>query len=556
MLDMQPRHISLGELLHGRLFRIPQYQRAYSWQRKHREDLFEDIRRTWGKGDDGHHFMATIVGLRLEKRTIITDEHQVIEIVDGQQRITTLILLFKAIAKALDPTDDIESKIGQELKGTLVKSDDASLLLLQTNHDSSGYFADYLREGKHPPSGTVDILADRELLQAIEECERFVVQWQDAGQSLVDLVTLLKNRLTVVFHEIGDEALVYSVFEVLNSRGLVVSWFDRLKSMLMAIVFEADTGNKSELIDEVHQLWADIYRCVGLRMGVSTESLRIAATLKLDTRPNRPLSEEDAVELLVSQSKDGPAKVIETTKWLKVVTEAVDRLFADRRINAVTSIAQARLVAAAVHLRSDLTEETKIEVLRRWENVSFRIYGMFRKDARTAVGDYVRLAWRIVKEKLPADRILQGLSRIGADYPIAEAVDCLRNEDCYTDWQEELRYFIYRYEEHLARKAGQKYDNEQWTRIWLSSAARSIEHILPQKSTVGYVHRLGNLMVLPPGLNSSLGAKAPEAKAEDYTKTGLLVAQEVAGQLSNWSRPTIAAREDLLLQWALEEWAD
>ena len=174
MLDMQPRHISLGELLHGRLFRIPQYQRAYSWQRKHRGDLFEDIRRTWGKGDDGHHFMATIVGLRLEKRTIITDEHQVIEIVDGQQRITTLILLFKAIAKALDPIDDIESKIGQELDGTLVKSDEASLLLLQTNHDSSGYFADYLRTGNHPPSGTAEILADRELLQAIEECEEFV----------------------------------------------------------------------------------------------------------------------------------------------------------------------------------------------------------------------------------------------------------------------------------------------------------------------------------------------------------------------------------------------
>ncbi len=123
-------------------------------------------------------------------------------------------------------------------------------------------------------------MADRELLSGIDDCEKLVGDWQSDGNSLEELVSLLKNRLTFVFHEIGDEALVYSVFEVFNSRGLDVSWFDRLKSMLMAIVFEADTGNKSEIIDEVHQLWTNIYRCVGLRLGMSTESLRFAATLR------------------------------------------------------------------------------------------------------------------------------------------------------------------------------------------------------------------------------------------------------------------------------------
>ena len=74
--------------------------------------------------------------------------------------------------------------------------------------------------------------------------------------------------------------------------------FDSLKSMLMAIVFEADTGNKSEIIHEVHQLWADIYGYLGIRLGKSTEALRFAATLRLEHRPNRPLGEEDAGILL------------------------------------------------------------------------------------------------------------------------------------------------------------------------------------------------------------------------------------------------------------------
>jgi len=564
MIDIQPRHVTLDQMFYGRLFRIPQYQRSYSWHKKQRQDLFEDIRRTWAAGKDRSHFMATIVGLRREKRTIMTKEHQVTEVVDGQQRITTLVLLLKAIAKAIDRSEPGGERIGQELDETLVKPDKASLLLLQTNHDSSHYFADYLRTGNHPSSGSAESLADHELLLAIEACEKFVVDWKSDTNSLEDLVSLLKNRLTFVFHEIGDEAVVYTVFEVLNSRGLEVSWFDRLKSMLMAIVFEAETGNKSEIIDEVHQLWTDIYGCVGLRLGLNDESLRFAATLRTPNCPNRPLSEEDATELLRAQSKGGPDKVLETTKWLKAVTEAVDRLRADRRRNAVTQIAQARLVATAVNLRQDLSEDEKTNILRRWENVTFRIYGMFKRDARTAVGDYVRLAWRIIKQKLPAAEILKKLSGIGAGFPIAGAVKNLERTNCYEGWQEELRYFFYRYEEHLARKAGQTFNNEQWNRIWQSSATDSIEHIRPQswwpsvglESEPNEVHRLGNLLILQPRLNYKLGAKAPEEKADAYRNTGLLLAQEAADCLDGWNFDATGERETALLEWALQEWAD
>ena len=104
MMQIQPQHVSFGELIHGRLFRIPHYQRAYSWRRLHRAALFEDIRRTRQGGEDRQHFMATIVGLRRGKLTIVIDEYQVIEVVDGQQRITTLVLLLKCIAQALDRT--------------------------------------------------------------------------------------------------------------------------------------------------------------------------------------------------------------------------------------------------------------------------------------------------------------------------------------------------------------------------------------------------------------------------------------------------------------------
>ena len=565
MIDIQPKHITLAQLFQGRLFRIPQYQRSYSWRRKQRQDLFADIQRVYEYGEDRSHFMATVVGLRRKVETIGTTAHEFIDVVDGQQRITTLILLLKAIAGAIDSTESSHNKVRDELNQTLIKDDSATLLLLQTNHDSSDYFASYLIHGNHPSSEQARTVADRELLAAMEDCEQFVTQWHAAGHSLIELVTLIKNRLTFILHEISDEALVYTVFEVLNSRGLDVPWFDRLKSMLMAVVFEK-AANRAEIIDVVHSLWAQIYDCVGLRLGLSTESLRFAATLRNPNCPSRPLGEQAAALLLHKQSRDGPEQVIDTTRWLKRVTTAVDNLMANRRADTVTRIGQARLLATAIYLREDLTEYEKSRLLGRWERVTFRIYGMYRKDARWAVGDYVRLAWRIMNEELSVDRILEGLSKIGNTFPVKGAVDSLRNTDCYTYWGEELRYFLHRYEEHLSREAGQKFDNEQWERIWATTSAKSIEHVQPQswwpsqhmESVEGSMHSLGNLLLLPPGLNSQLKDKPPQEKVEAYTKTGLLIAQEVTEVVSTsgWSLETIMHRETHLLDWAIREWAD
>ena len=559
MIDIRPEYVTLAQLFQNRLFRIPQYQRSYSWHSKQRQDLFGDIRQIRENGGGRPHFMATVVGLKHNSQVIGTTDHEFIDIVDGQQRITTLILLLKAIELVID-----DNAVRDEISKSLIKDDKATLLLLQTNHDKSDYFANYLKQGEHPPSSEAGNIADRELLEAIEESEAFVHSWQDSEAPLVELVTLLKNRLTFIFHQINDEALVYTVFEVLNSRGLGVSWFDRLKSMLMAIVFEGE-GNRTEIIDRVHSLWREIYDCVGLRLGLSTESLRFAATLHSISTPNRPMGEEDAAMLLHRQSEGGPDQVIETCRWIKDVTEVVDQLAADSRISAVTAIVQARLLAAAIYLRKDLKQHEKDVLIAIWEKVTFRIYGMYGRDARTAVGDYVRLAWRVINERLSIENILEGILNIGEQFPIEGAVKNLRNSNCYTSWGDELRYFLHRYEEHLQRKGGQNYQNEHWRHIWTNTAARSIEHIRPQswwsshgrEGDEGRMHGLGNLLLLPPGLNSRLQDRPEREKADDYTKTGLLIAQEVADivEESGWNLTEIKNRETHLLRWAAQEWA-
>lgn len=565
-MQIQPQFQSLGALFAGRLFRIPEYQRAYAWQAKQRRDLFADIEKVHASANDSMHFMATIVGLRRKKVKISADEFIEVEVVDGQQRLTTLTILLKAISKELNHSDKDQAKHAKEIDSLLVKGDDLSLLLLQTNHDSSHIFVDYLREGAAPSEKPRKTAADQNLADAVAECEDFVEHWvTESNRDLIELLAIIRNRLTVIFHEIEDEALVYTVFEVLNSRGLDVTWFDKLKSILMAIVFEhGQRGTKKQIIEELHELWKAIYTTIGLRQSLNKETLRFAGTLRFASAPSRPLNEEDAVQVLAAQCENNPKKVVSCTKWILRVTEAEDRILADHRLRAPTEIVQARLVAVAIILRKFPSADENT-LLRCWERVTFRIFGMGRRDARTKVGDYVRLAWRISNEELGFKVVLEQLRQIGDDFPIREVAKELFKRDCYQGWTEQLRYFFYRYDEHLAEKSGQYLNQSMWNKIWAEEPSKSIEHIRPQSKgsedsgTSGiFVHRLGNLMMLPPRVNSQLKDSDPKSKAPTYDSCGLLQAIEVGKLLKKekWNRSAVEKREKRLVKWAIAEWGE
>ena len=547
---IQPKFLSLADLLSNRLFRIPQYQRSYSWERKHRDDMFDDIRSIRGE-PDRLHFMATVVGLGRGRKTIVTDEYSVIEVVDGQQRLTTLIILLKAIQLGLNASATGHAKLAGELQDILIKQDELSLILLQMNHDPNGYFAVYLRNGVVFAPDVAQTLADRALLNAIHQCTAFVNGWED----LIQLTSIVKNRLTFIFHEIDDEATVYSVFEVLNSRGLSVPWLDRLKSLLMGIAFEHGSGNKAEIIEELHGIWEGIYKTIGLRQGLSTEALRFAATLKSNGQCSKALGEEDSVAILVAQCEKNPAKAVETSRWMLRVSRAVEDFLTNaHRSKAVTRIAHARLLAVAIGL-SDVPEESKRTLLATWEKISFRVFGLCRKDARTQVGGYVRLAWDCIRSSISATDIEARLLTIGSEeHSIDWAIESIRNTNCYEGWEEELRYIMYRYEE---AHAPSPLTNEQWHRIWEESASHSIEHILAQQTGGKFIHRLGNLMLLPPGMNSRLSDKKPISKVGDYRSTGLFTALEVADtvETKGWKLAQIDERENKILAWVRATWA-
>ncbi|WP_426231723.1 DUF262 domain-containing protein [Pararhizobium sp. DWP3-4] len=553
-MQLNPMHLKVSTLLTGRLFRIPEYQRAYAWGPRQRSDLFHDILDAKISGRE--HFMATVVALSKGDRLIGADQFRTVEIVDGQQRITTLVILFKAIVKALNVSDAVQEKIWRDISELLVKGDDHSLVLLQTNHDSSSVFTDYIRAGAINED-QAKTASDMNLIHAARECEAFVRDWL-LRFPIVELVAVVKNQLSMIYHEIPDEATVYRVFEVLNSRGLDVKWIDKLKSQLMALLFEhVEPGTRQEAVKEMQEIWKQIYQALGQRGNLGDESLRFAGTWSLGQQPNRIISQEDSASALTIAAGVKLNSVIVVGENLKRVVQAVNALDGNVRLRAVTKIVHARFVATAILLRR-FDADVERRLLGTWERVTFRIFGLGGADTRHKIGDYVRLGYKIIADNLDVTKIEAGLADLGTNYDIANV---LKAKDywnqSYEGWTEELRYILFRYDEHLAAAAGSPLNELQWNKIWLEEPSRSVEHVMPQSSGAAYIHNIGNLTMLPPRVNSSLQATSPVAKASVYQSSGLLGTAAIAVTITTnngWDETDVDARTTAIDAFVRSEW--
>ena len=87
---------TVQELFTDKVLRIPDYQRGYAWERQQLEDFWEDLEYL---GPDKDHYTGTVI-LHEQSEDILDEEgkrHRVFHVVDGQQRLTTVVLLLNCI---------------------------------------------------------------------------------------------------------------------------------------------------------------------------------------------------------------------------------------------------------------------------------------------------------------------------------------------------------------------------------------------------------------------------------------------------------------------------
>lgn len=547
--------------------------------------MFSDIEKLYNFADYSkgtrNHFMATVVCCRkLKVEEFETDIYSVLDIVDGQQRITTLIILLKAISKKLDSLKNPKyRKTVANLEELLVKDEDNRLILIQTNHTGSSLILrEYLISGKHPSVNQIKTHASKNLARALVECEKFVDDWAQKN-SVLDLLILLKNRINFIIHILDDEGSVYTVFEVLNSRGLEVDWLDKCKSILMGIAFEKLKPKSEKMfiehLDWLHKYWASIYDCIGINEIDGSEIVRFAATLFCPDKRSKPFKAEEAIEHFRAICHNEPENVLKISKWLLDVAQELEGISKNTRLLAVTQVIHARLVGVAINLSEHFDDDERTLMLKQWENITFKIFGLFQKDSRNKIGEYTKLAHFImgindrkvyVEKSGRSKEVLKQLISIGESFPMKSMIKELQDKDCYNGWEKELIYFFYRYEAFIAKQKGYEFPEKLWETIWVASPSDTIEHVYPQNESYAWegkvtrrkefhANRIGNLLILPRKLNSKIRNLGFADKKNVYKTCQMLSTIQVT-EYDDWNIGTIHERTQKLLEWATIEWAD
>lgn len=261
---LDTKTVNLNDILgNGKIYRVPQFQRDYSWEQDNWEDLWNDIELAAETGNA--HYMGSVV---LQSTT-----GKEFSIIDGQQRFTTLTILTLAIIDAIqklankgievpENTERVEilmrQYIGQKDPTSLSYS---SKLFLNENND--GFFQNRLIGFRDPIN--VRKLSDSEKLmwEAYEFLkQRIAVRFKEkTGRDCASFLNNVIGELMMFIQiTVEDELNAYTVFETLNSRGVELTSTDLLKNFLFSLVAKSDTDLK-----QIRNQWKKIIDTIGLK---------------------------------------------------------------------------------------------------------------------------------------------------------------------------------------------------------------------------------------------------------------------------------------------------
>lgn len=267
----RPEHNALDQIFANEMrFMIPEYQRPYSWQALGKSDRNSQINRMWDDlwsffndmEEDKEYFLGSMVIIERKLRTL--------EVVDGQQRLTSLLLLFTAMRCFLRRR--LEGSGGAELGPEVRKFAERAVTRLEEfvyNEQSFGlapelkvkieYSTGYDYDGALKAAaacndrgavGHVDDRFDEVVDRYFDNRDYFLARLEqefldeqefsiERAQLFDRFFTFLATRVALVLIKTTDFETAYSIFEILNNRGLPLTNLDLLRNFVIKKFAEA-----------------------------------------------------------------------------------------------------------------------------------------------------------------------------------------------------------------------------------------------------------------------------------------------------------------------------
>jgi len=508
--------LSVGELLRGDCFRIPEFQRPYAWKEQQIDQFWEDI-------SDGYRSHNPLfLGIMVFQRT---DRDRDLEIIDGHQRLCTifamLLITRKLVRERGGPTDSLDHYIW---KINLWGERERQRLVL-TNPDDSRVL-EALNRGDE---SLEERLAENRLNKA---CRRLMDKLR-REEDLLGFADFILNQVFVVKILVGEQGDPFLVFEVLNARGLELTCWDLLKNRLLGVSrVTSERERTRELINSILNKNVEGRRVEPefltkfLRHFWLSREKRVPKP-KLYKEINNYLARQD-----ITPSAFASELLTELENYLDLIEPGDDTIEArDLEDLDTCGFEQGRPLLMAVKRVG--TEEDFIQALKIVSTLHVR-YHVCDKNPNELERFFSESAISYRRE-----RNMESIRQRAAQMlpPDEQFIDSLVKEDLSTNLAK-----------YLLRKVEETRQGPEALEERPIGSRLELEHIMPKKRSGEWpnhdpslVNKLGNLTLIGPNYNRRVRNRGFEIKRQQFQDSELAITRELAN-FSSWGREEIERR--------------
>ena len=614
---------TLDEIFTGNKFlRIPDYQRGYAWRNDKQNNQLDDFWNDLEDLQDGQKHYTGV--LTLEKVTPemkkdwqnndreAYNAENVFYIIDGQQRLTTSIILIKVLL------DDLETNEVKWLDdSTELDTMKTHYIGKKNQHGTNYYFFGYTFDNPSFDFLKAEIFGDKTLATSSYEGKQtlYTQNLLRAKEFFEEKVSKLDNieqkkeifkKLTKQFkfnvYEVDKETDVFMAFETMNNRGKPLSKLELLKNRLIYLSVKLENP---DLRVAINDCWKSIYEYLGKDKDSLLDEddfLRDHWIMYYGYKDDKEAPTFDKYLLNKRFSikrithKNGQLEIItpkEIEKYILSLKECVKHWYYLHNIKqSVYSDEVEFLLDKFKRLRYGVFKPLIMAVFAKKENEQdicnllkvieqfiFVMFMILSKRSDTGNSSLYDLTHEYFLNKKTIQQIVQDIANVLYYYfnmpDFERTFDSLFDKgNGYYDW-DGIRYFLYEYELHLKEKTKNTELKVIWDNFNIKKKEESIEHILPQtpkdkswkevlkgvnsnKGKNKLTHALGNLVLLANNKNSTLQNKSFDEKKKGVEgsfvgfKNGSYAEQEINEQ-KTWGIQEIQTRSKKLIDFLLGE---
>lgn len=569
------------------VYLIPRYQREYTWGKNQWESLFDDILE-----NNLGYFLGSIICINQSTDALAVQQ---LELVDGQQRLTTLSLLFASVYSLLKIQEsDLDEEQRFELinlkRKLVLKRDDEEVRLIPQilNNNENDYRAVLAEAGIISDCDMPAYAGNRKIFRAFRYFQKRINEITDSPNNRLETILKLLDKVShacMVKIEVTTHADAYTLFESLNNRGMPLTAIDLIKNKLLARLESIEPGKMDNYFNQWNRLlgyleddYAVQERFFRQYYNAFKDELKAVHQVPMATRSNlieiyEKLINHDAKDFLQKINAAGWFYSFILSNNQEDALNGLEKPFKDlERIQGAPSY------LLMLHL---LVHKDKLQLDNNHLSSTVRLLVRFfvRRNLTDTppTRDLIRLFMTVIEK-------IGGLSGTAIPQAIEkQLIDLSASDDAF---QRKLEGAIYEENSNVTRfilctLAEQSMTKETWVDLWRLEGKRfmwTIEHIFPQGENIpqhwvnmiangdkqkakelqqNYVHKLGNLTIS--GFNSTLGNKSFEEKRDRTDREGRAVGYNNGLKLNkdlataqNWSVEQINHRTKELVQEVVE----